>query len=263
MKLRVSRRDTIILVVGVLLLVVLIFYAQFGSLSPLKTDLAGKQQTLQNEQNLLQIASQKNQADLNITTEDTRELQKKLPVKPLEDQFILDLEKAELVSNSQIKSMGFSKDADVTTASTDQNAQNANSQQSTTNQQTTNTQQTSNSTNQATATQNGSATATQASGLKKLTATLTVESPNYADFEKFIQTLESLQRIVVVESISYSGGAEVTSLTEETKPLDFSITVSTFYMPTLTDLASQLPKIDVPAPAGKTNPLSQFSSVNP
>jgi type IV pilus assembly protein PilO len=31
-------------------------------------------------------------------------------------------------------------------------------------------------------------------------------------------------------------------------------------MPTLADLAAELPKIDAPAPAGKDNPLSQFSA---
>ena len=47
-------------------------------------------------------------------------------------------------------------------------------------------------------------------GLKKLTVSLSVESPTYEDLEKFIETLESLKRIVVVESINYTGGEEIT-----------------------------------------------------
>jgi type IV pilus assembly protein PilO len=96
--------------------------------------------------------------------------------------------------------------------------------------------------------------------LKKLTVSLSVESPSYEDLEKFIDTLESLNRIVVVESISYSGGQEITSLDQEDEPLSYSLTISAFYMPSLTDLAAELPKIDAPAPAGKDNPLSQFSA---
>ncbi|WP_141650897.1 hypothetical protein [Neobacillus massiliamazoniensis] len=87
---------------------------------------------------------------------------------------------------------------------------------------------------------------------------MSIESPNYAKFEKFIGTLESLKRIVVVESISYTGGQEITSLAQSTQPLSYNLTVSAFYMPILADLTAQLPKIDAPAPANKQNPLSQF-----
>jgi type IV pilus assembly protein PilO len=96
--------------------------------------------------------------------------------------------------------------------------------------------------------------------MKKLTVNLSVESASYEDFEKFISTLESLKRIVVVESINYTGGPEITSLTDNINPLSYSLTISAFYMPTLADLQAQLPKIDTPAPAGKQNPLSQFSA---
>lgn len=253
MKLQLSKRDKLILGVGALLLVLLIVYAQFFSLSPLKSDLAAREQSLTNEQKLLDTISQKKAEDTTKTAEDTKELQKILPVKPLQEQVILDLEKAETLSNSKISSMGFTKDADVNTAAEQVNVQTTNGQQPTTDA----------SANQAAATEqqpaNGQQPAqAQTVALKKLTVSLSVESPTYKDFEKFIETLESLQRIVVVESISYSGGQEITSLDQEAKPLTYSLTVSTFYMPTLADLAAQLPKIDAPAPAGKDNPLSQF-----
>ena len=62
----------------------------------------------------------------------------------------------------------------------------------------------------------------------------------------------------MVESISYTGGQEITSLDQEVKPISYSLTISAFYMPSLADLAADLPKIDAPAPAGKDNPLSEF-----
>ncbi|MFJ7727106.1 pilus assembly protein PilO [Neobacillus sp. NPDC097160] len=254
MKLRFSKRDKLILGVAALLLVLLIVYAQFFSLSPLKLDLGLKQQALTTEQKLLDVVSKKKAEDSKKTAEDTRELQKILPVKPLQEQLILDLEKAETLSNSKIGSMGFSKDADANTAADQTNAENANGQQTAENQA---------AANQTTANQNQDAAAgekaqPQPVTLKKMTVSLSVESPTYKDFEKFIETLESLKRIVVVESISYSGGQEVTSLEQEDQPLSYSLTISAFYMPSLADLAAELPKIDAPAPAGKDNPLSQF-----
>ena len=253
MKLRFSKKQGLIIAGVALLLVLFIVYAQFFKLAPLKSDLDTKQQSLESEQKLLEIVSQKNAEETQKTSEDTKELQKKLPVKPLQEQLILDLEKAENISDSKISSMSFSKDVDV--ATTDQtNAENANGQQTTTNQtdsaQTTATQDTA-------AQQAGS---TQTTGMKKMTVSLSVESPSYEKLEKFIETLESLKRIIVVESISYSGGQEITSLEQEDQPLTYSLTISAFYMPTLADLAGELPKIDAPAPAGKDNPLSQFSA---
>ena len=249
MKLRFSKKQSLIIGVVTLLVVLFLVYAQFFKLSPLKSDLTNKQQSLESEQKLLEIVSQKKAEDTKKTTVDTRELQKKLPVKPLQEQLILDLEKAENLSKSKISSMSFSKDADVNTTADQATAENENGQQATTNQT---------DTNQATASQQTASA--QIGGLKKLTVSLSVESPGYEDLEKFIDTLESLNRIVVVESISYSGGQEITSLDQEDEPLSYSLTISAFYMPSLTDLAAELPKIDAPAPAGKDNPLSQFSA---
>lgn len=247
MNLHFSKKNKLIFGFGTLLLVMLIVYAQFFMLIPLKSDLGIKKQSLETEQKLLETISQKKVGTAEATAEDTSMLQKKVPVQPLQEQFILDLEKAENVSNSKISTMSFSKDAATTTDQT--NLENANTTQTTSGQ---------NDANQTTETQQTGPTVP--SGLKKLTVQVSVESQNYEDLEKFIETLESLQRIVVVEAITYSGGQEITSLTQEDLPITYSLTVSAFYMPGLTDLAAELPKIDAPEPAGKDNPLSQFSA---
>jgi type IV pilus assembly protein PilO len=249
MKLSFSKKHKLTLLVGVLLIVLLVIFAQFLKLSPLKSDLETKEQTLASEQKLLEAVSQKKLDETKKVTEDTRELQKKVPVSPLQEQFILDLEKAENVSNSKILSMGFSKDVDVpmeaatppateTTESTEvpdvKTVQEASGEQ---------------------------VAPVATTGLKKLTVNLSVESPKYEDIEKFIATLESLKRIVVVESINYSGGEEITSLDTDKvdKLLSYSLTISAYYLPALDDLIAELPKIDAPAPANKKNPLSSFS----
>ncbi|MFF2447720.1 pilus assembly protein PilO [Neobacillus sp. NPDC058068] len=249
MKPHFSKRDQLIVGAGVLLLVLLIVYAQFFFLTPLKSDLAIKQQELTSEQKLLDIISQKKADNTTASAEDTRELQKKVPVEPLQEQLILDLEKAENVSNSEIKSMSFSKDAEVATL--DQ----ANPQASDGAQ---NTSADPNAANESSGNQQSVLTAP--TGLKKLTVQLSVESPTYEDLEKFIATLESLKRIVVVEAITYSGGQEITSLDQEDPPISYNLTISAYYLPELADLKAELPKIDAPAPAGKANPLSQFPS---
>ncbi|PLS01305.1 pilus assembly protein PilO [Neobacillus cucumis] len=261
MKLNLSKIDKIMIGSGVGLLVIMIVYSQFFSLSPLKADLSIKEQSLKSEKKLLQVAQKKSDTSKS-ESEDTVELQKKVPVEPLQEQFILDLEKAETVSNSEIKSMSFAKDADVTVATDQANPQAGTTNQTSTTTQTGSNQNTSNqtATNETGTTQAGTQqqSASPSSGLKKLTVQLQIESPTYKDLETFIGTLESLTRIVAVEAINYTGEQEVTSLETETQPLNYSLTVSAFYMPNLTDLKADLPKMDAPSPAGKDNPLSQF-----
>ena len=252
MKLSFSKKHKLILLVGILLIVLLVVFAQFFKLSPLKSDLETKEQTLATEKKLLESITQKKLDETKQVTEDTRELQKKVPVSALQEQFILDLEKAENVSNSKILSMGFSKDADVpmepVTPSASETAETTEVPEVKTVQETQ-------------AEQAAPATTT---GLKKLTVNLSVESPKYEDIEKFIATLESLKRIVVVESINYSGGEEITTLDPEKvdEPLSYTLTVSAYYLPGLDDLIAELPKIDAPAPANKKNPLNAFSDAN-
>lgn len=253
MKLRFSKRDKLIIGAGTLVLVLVIIYAQFFMLTPLKTDIWIKQQALETEQKLLDIISQKKTTSETKKTEDTRELQKKVPVEPLQEMFILDLEKAETVSKSQIKSMTFTKDAEVNPGGTQTTAENENVQQASTADQNTETQS---EASQTAPNQQSGQVAPK--GLKKLTVSLSVESPSYEEFEKFIETLESLKRTVVIESIDYAGGTEITTLEQDNQPFTYILTASAFYMPGLTDLEAEVPKIDAPESANKDNPLSQF-----
>ncbi|SDM23430.1 hypothetical protein [Bacillus sp. OK048] len=249
MKLSFSKKHKLTLLVGILLIVLLVVFAQFLKLSPLKSDLEMKEQTLASEKKLLEVMGEKKLDETKKVTEDTRELQKKVPVSPLQEQFILDLEKAENVSNSKISSMSFSKDADVLMEPATPPATESTEDPEVKTIQETQAEQ---------------AVPAPTTGLKKLTVTLSVESPTYEDIEKFIETLESLKRIVVVESINYTGGEEVTTLDPEKvdEPLSYTLTVTAYYLPGLDDLIAELPKIDAPAPANKKNPLNAFSDIS-
>ncbi|MEH6993663.1 GspMb/PilO family protein [Neobacillus drentensis] len=248
MKLRLSKKEKLTLLIGTLLVVLLIVIAQFLLLKPLKSDLEVKEQSLKSEQQLLETITQERMDDTAKVVEDTRELQKRVPVTPLQEQVILDLERTENVSNSHISSISFSVGADVAVTGSE-----------TPQEGTTETQETA---SDDAANQQPAAPAV--SWVKKITMSLSVESPSYEQLEKFISTLESLNRIVVVENISYSGGQEVTSLSQgtENEKLTYSLTVSAFYLPTLDDLLADLPKIDAPSPANKKNPLSTFADGN-
>jgi type IV pilus assembly protein PilO len=250
MKLRLSKNEKLTLLIGTLLVVLLIAIAQFLLLKPLKSDIEVKEQSLKTEQQVLETITQQRMDDTAKVVENTRELQKRVPVTPLQEQIILDLERAENVSNSHISSIGFSVGADVAITGGETQEGAAETQEATSEE------------GEAAVTQQPASPAV--SGVKKITMSLSVESPNYEQLENFISTLESLNRIVVVENISYSGGKEVTSLSQgtENEKLTYSLSVSAYYLPTLEDLLADLPKIDAPAPANKKSPLSSFVDEN-
>lgn len=161
-------------------------FAQFIKLTPLKSDVSIKQQSLETEQKLMEVVTQNKVDDISKVVEDTRELQKKVPVKPLLEQFILDLEKAETVSNRVISSMSFSKDADVTIVTTETPTESSSTVQSntTTQEPATTTDQSGTTTQEAAATADQPTAPAATNGLKKLTVSLSVESPTYEDLEK-------------------------------------------------------------------------------
>src|SRR5690606_37891771 len=58
---------------------------------------------------MLEVLEGKTASEHKNIEESSFSLQKKIPVKPLTDQFILDIEKAETVSNVLIKDMGITE----------------------------------------------------------------------------------------------------------------------------------------------------------
>lgn len=275
MKLLFSGKEKVVLGSVIVVLILYLVLLQFYFLSPLKSDLQSKQQMLASEQKVLETM-QKKSGNNETADANTTELQKEVPVKPLQDQFILDLQQAEAVSNSLIKSMSFTEGGQAAAASTQtaaastttQNQANSGttSQSNTASSSTASSQQqtaqTTNSNTTSTASQQNTNTAqtTSTPAVSKLTVRLSIQSQRYQDLEKFINTLEGLKRITVVEAINYTGNKEITSLTQDNKLLDYTLTISAYYLPGLTDLDKQLPKVDFPAPANKDNPLSQFAN---
>lgn len=261
MKHRFSKRTNLILTTIIALLVLTIAYVQFFHLLPLKNELSTAQRSLESEQKLLEGLTGKTVNQPSVTLENTRVLQQKVPVKAMQDQFILDLEKAETISTSEIKSMSFSEDVQVEAAPNQDNQQNSTT---TPTQPAPQANSAAGSNTEPAASQGSASTkpmASMPSGIKKLSVVMNVESPTYQDFETFITTLESLKRIVVVEEISYSAGQETTSLESKDQPFSYSLTCSVYYMPSLEDLQSQLPSIDAPPPANKENPLTTFADM--
>ncbi|WP_226085436.1 pilus assembly protein PilO [Mesobacillus sp. S13] len=234
MNLRFEKKNIMILAIAVSLSVLIYIGAYFVFINPLKDSLALKENQLKSEQQL----SESFETRLAASKDDyqsTIELQKKLPVDPMVEQLVLDFEKAEVVSNSYITSMEFNQESSE--APTAQAGET-----------------------QGTETVTGEAVEPlkMPEGIEKTAVTITVEADGYFELEKFIETLEKLKRLVMVDSISFSGPEEINSLSDEKSPIVMTLTINSYYLSGLDDLKEHNPKIETPAPANKRNPFPTF-----
>ncbi|PUF89962.1 MULTISPECIES: pilus assembly protein PilO [unclassified Geobacillus] len=230
MTVRFSKRQLFVFVLMLTVLGAAIIGLYFYMLYPRYQQIEELNNTVASEKKILaatraEIAKQKSSLPESVV-----ELQKKIPVKPLTEQLLLDLEKAEVVSDSTISSMTFNEEENATGEQQKTDASSKTEQSS----------------------------SRLPDGLKKVTVQLTVQSPSYYQLERFLQTLENLNRIVSIESLSFTGNPELTSVDTEVNPLTYSVTVSAFYYPKLAKLQNMLPQIDVPPPSKKRNPLTEI-----
>jgi type IV pilus assembly protein PilO len=244
---RLGKKEKLILFSGLFLILAFTAFGYFIFIQPLKTNVQQKETELETQQKLLEVIETREIETPVELAQSSVNLQKHIPVKALLEQFIIDLEMAETVSNSQILSVSFSDEGTGETETTPTTY--------TTTQATDGT---------GTGTTNESQTIQKPEGIKEITIDLTIESESYYDLEKFIDTLEKLDRIVEINSVSFSGPPEVSSVgtgTDQTKT-SFSLSLSIFYFPKLQDLVEELPEIETEPPANKSNPLSNFSDVS-
>lgn len=249
----------------VFFLILIIVGVYFLFLYPKMGFIEQKEKELKMQQQLLKTLESNIGKSSETTSESTVALQKLVPVKPLAEQLLLNIEKAEVVSNSFVLSMDFS-DAEVTIEEetpadgdrepgenngADIKAQNEKADTVGTEEQSAETPK-----------DNTGKKETQKlslpQGVKKITISMNVESPNYFDLESFIRTLENSERIMVIESIDFTANEEIIEYEQVDKPISYQVTASAFYIPTLTDLMDQLPRIEGSEPAEKKNPFSNF-----
>lgn len=236
------------MIASIFLILILFTGAYFLILSPKLSQVTMRETELKNQEKLLSVMKTQEKDTSPVTGENVVELQKKVPVKPLTEQLLMDINKAEVMSGSFVVDMQFGNGED---------------KEQTNLEKQTNTQSNIDGKNDGTGNQQASTNQKEASGslpegVKKVTVDMTVESPSYVELEKFISAIEKSDRITSVEAIEFTANDEIISNEQSDKILTYQIKLSVFYMPTLSDLISQLPKLDVPTPAGKKNPLSRF-----
>ncbi|MFP8782164.1 pilus assembly protein PilO [Planococcus plakortidis] len=91
--------------------------------------------------------------------------------------------------------------------------------------------------------------------LKEVETTVAFSAEDYNQITDFITEIETMERILVIESINFGANPEVREVVEETERLQVTLSFAAYYRPDLIALQDTVPKIDAPAPADKKDPL--------
>lgn len=244
MKANLDKRQLYLFSAGILILAVLFAVLYTVLLEPAKNETKMAENELDSQMKLLEAMSASANTAENQTFDSTVTLQKQLPVKPLTDQLLLSLEKAEITSGSFITALSVTEgeamaDPAAAEASSDTEGQ------------------------EGAAAEEGGTEETAAgeaetlpAGIEKVSVAMTVQAPSYFELESFLETVHAMNRIVKVDNLTFTGVEEISSIEQTVEPLTIQLTVSAFYAPLLTDLISQLPEMQVPARENKRDPMA-------
>ncbi|MCA0986219.1 hypothetical protein [Guptibacillus algicola] len=238
-----NRTRNLLTVVGLLLLVFGVTMYYFYGVAPKKQEVLRLEKQVEQNEKLIALLQAKE--DEKVDAFDTTVLQRKVPVKPLVDQFILDLNRAELVSKSNIHKLDFSDDALNTDQFSNENEDENESSEGETTEET--------STKDANLPSEPVVALPE--GIQTVDVSMEMSSDNYPSLRKFLLSIEDLPRMALISGLTFSGKSESLDTEEGDPEVAYVANVATFYIPTLTDLAEQTPSIDYPEPSDKDNPL--------
>lgn len=247
---QVSGKNSQIILV-VLLAIALLFAFYYYLVLPKKDEVSSIKSSINSLST--EVATAKQQTTLLKNAEkpkatDFYTLRKKVPQTRAVDQLLLNIEQMEFVVGARVESISFNnydslvsssplQDPNQVATEGEENTEGSiNSQNTTNNEDATNAQNATNTSGNADAT---TQTATPISTispdqlpaeLKMLTLNINVQTPDYESLMKFILEVETLERVVRVDTISYSLPTEQERLSPDfTEVVNATIQVTTFY----------------------------------
>ncbi|MEH7223088.1 hypothetical protein V7112_04670 [Bacillus sp. JJ1566] len=250
MTLHFSRKQIIYLILAMVFLFGVFYLTYLLLVKPVKLKISQLENSVQTEQKLLELISDKRPSEAPVIS--STEIQKRIPVIPLVEQIVLDVERAETLSESRVIDMSYSENEFTLINEIQPEKQEATNPD---NAQENNPEPNETGIDEQTVAEE-IVDPELIDGLNQITVSLHVQSPNYEELEKFLSALEHQTRITRVNSLSFTGTPELVSVDQIAEHLVYDVTISTFYMPKYAELADEVPKLTVPPPSNKKNPLA-------
>ncbi|MFC0522452.1 hypothetical protein ACFFGV_02460 [Pontibacillus salicampi] len=239
---------SIVLLLGVLALYLL---ADRLYIHPVREDLAVVKDSLETEETILTTLQKKKTTSVeSFNEESSRDIQRKLPVEPVIDQFFIALERSEIASNSLVTSFKQEGSNEINISKSNQ-------------------EQTSLEKGTSVEEKEEEMTSKEASeenivGVNQMNVQLSVQSPNFSQLVQFLQELKSLPRMVDITSVSFNdtsaGEEKEQAINTSNNLLQYEVAVSIFYDSSNAILVDELPQYHYGSPSFKDNPLIGASS---
>lgn len=212
-KLTKRQKEQALVVLAVLFLITLGAYSYLQLYSPAKQANEHVVQVLTNERDILFALQRQEAQQSGEKTFSSRSLQQQVPVKPLEDQILLQVHEAEIKSDTFVDEVNFTLEESVIDNLPE--------------------------------------------GVEQVHALLTevrLQADAYSKVDQFLEEIEGLKRIVVIESVEFVAPLEDRTVNEEAELMDLIVTFRAFFRPDLVDLQEETPKVDAPEPSTKKDP---------
>ncbi|GKV68786.1 hypothetical protein NCCP2716_12840 [Sporosarcina sp. NCCP-2716] len=229
------QKDLTLLVLSIIFFAVIAAYSWYRMYAPAKEDNARVVSSLADQREVLFELQRQLAAKPEDVSSSSRPLQQKVPVIPLEELLVVQLEKAEVKSGAAIRDVQFTKD-DAGLEMTDPAA-------------------TPDETTDGTAID--AAAESPEAALRRVTIDVELSAESYKSIDRFIREVEQMGRIFIVQTIELTPPDELLEQTEEAAPLELTVSFQAFYRPDLTGLLPDVPKLDAPDPAGKEDPTAR------
>ena len=249
-----NRTRNLLTSIGLLLpLLGLVLFFMF-SILPQKGEVERLESQVSQNEELIAVLEEK-QTTKQEEVYDTNALQKMVPVKPLVDQFVLNLNQAELVSKSNIKQLDFVDEVLNPEQYTGEPSEEETLEIGENN--TPEPEDEAGGTEEEERSQSEDAVPGLPDGIQTVNVSMAMVSDDYPSLRTFLESIEGLPRMAVISGLSFTGetDAVLQEVEGEKNQLSYTADVATFYIPSLTDLGEQTPSIDYPEPADKDNPL--------
>ncbi|PLR86264.1 pilus assembly protein PilO [Bacillus sp. V33-4] len=248
----VTKKQILITVLVLLLFGGIALGSYYAFLLPLNEQLQRKESDLNLAEGELKIIQERLEQMDEEPPLSTMELQRRMPVTRMLDQLLLDIERAEIISDTYVKEIrlnGPGTDEEIEPAETD-------------NKNIADGEETGEANIQTSKRSEEASHEALPNGMKKTTVVIAGETDTYFEMESFIEVIEGLKRIVNVEQLQFTAPEEIYSVEQTPGLLEFELTIAAYYYPGLEDLKKELPPLAAPEQSNKKDPTSRFSEKN-
>ncbi|WP_394217923.1 hypothetical protein [Halobacillus trueperi] len=240
MKIEWSRSTLWVIISGVVLILAFYLLGQKVILAPYKEEIVEKEAALTQEQKILSAIENNQEGNEREQILTSRTIQQQLPVIPLMDQLLIGLDRAENASTSLINSMAISDSESSIPMIEPENEREANG---------VNNDEEENVDKDVVEAPVEDEAVELIEGLHTLQLTVDVTSENYDEMISFMKEIQSLSRVIQIESIQFDAP-------ESKNELGYSIVMNSYYQPIYANLANEAPQYHYGGSPNKVNPFA-------